>query len=88
MRQNLRKRKIRFVTRAVFLTLCSVLFTLPGKAQVSTGDNYQVYMKEGNSQVARGATNVKFYDDHGPSYASDGNTNYWDRWYMVNKHYT
>ena len=88
MRQILRKRKSCLMLKAAFLVLCSVLFTLPGKAQVSTGDNYQVYMKEGNSQVARGATNVKFYDDHGPSYASDGNTNYWDRWYVVNKHYT
>ena len=74
--------------RVVFFVLCSVLFALPAKAQVNTGDNYQVYMREGNSQVARNATNVLFYDDHGPSHASDGNTNYWDRWYAVNKNYT
>ena len=88
MRQTLRKRKSRLVLRAAFLALCALIFVVPTMAQVNTGDNYQVYMKEGNSTVAHDASSVYFYDDHGPSHPSDGNTNYWDRWYVTDKHYT
>ena len=87
MQQNYnKKRKLNRLKTTLFMLL--VYFSVPAMAQVNTGDNYQVYMKEGNSRVAQGATNVRFYDDHGPSYASDGIINYWDRWYAADKHYT
>ena len=87
MQQNCnKKRKLNRLKTTLFMLL--VYFSVPAMAQVNTGDNYQVYMKEGNSRVAQGATNVRFYDDHGPSYASDGIINYWDRWYATDKHYT
>ena len=70
------------------MTLFMVLFTQMVQAQIGSGDNYLVYMKEGNSMVASNANGVYFYDDHGPSHASNGNINYWDRWYSVNQHYT
>jgi hypothetical protein len=85
---KMNKQKKRSLVTAFATALFVILFNQFAQAQISTGDNYQVYMKEGNSTVARGATNVKFYDDHGPSYASDGNINYWDRWYATEKHYT
>ena len=80
--------KARLAMRVAFMMMCAVLFAGTVMAQVNTGDNYQVYMKEGNSQVKSGATNVRFYDDHGPSEASTQYTNYWDRWYDTDKHYT
>ena len=87
MEKMLQKKKcLSLKTFAVAILMA--LFAMPAMAQVNTGDNYQVYMKEGNSQVKSGATNVRFYDDHGPSYASDGYINYWDRWYDNDKHYT
>ena len=87
MQQNYnKKRKLNRLKTTLFMLL--VYFSVPAMAQVNTGDYYQVYMKEGNSRVAQGATNVRFYDDHGPSYASDGIINYWDRWYATDKHYT
>jgi len=87
MQQNCnKKRKLNRLKAILFMLL--VYFFVPAMAQVNTGDNYQVYMKEGNSRIARDATNVRFYDDHGPSYASDGIINYWDRWYATDKHYT
>ena len=87
MAQN-RKIQSPLVMRAIAMTLFMAVFAQFAKAQVNTGDNYQVYMKEGNSLVARGATNVRFYDDHGPAHPSDGYVNYWDRWYVTDKHYT
>jgi hypothetical protein len=82
------KRKKCLSLKTFAVAILMVLFAIPAKAQVNTGDNYQVYMKEGNSTVASGATNVRFYDDHGPSAASTGTINYWDRWYVTDKHYT
>ena len=82
------KRKKCLSLKTLAVAVLMALFAMPAKAQVNTGDNYQVYMKEGNSVVASNATNVKFYDDHGPSQASDQYVNYWDRWYDTDKHYT
>ena len=83
-----RQKKKRLFVRTLVMTLFMVLFTQMVQAQIGSGDNYLVYMKEGNSMVASNANGVYFYDDHGPSHASNGNINYWDRWYSVNQHYT
>ncbi len=74
--------------KASLLLLMMVCFAGVATAQINTGNNYQVYMKEGHSNVATNADQVFFYDDQGPSYASDGHINYWDRWYNTDRHYT
>ncbi|MBP5572707.1 MAG: hypothetical protein J6X40_00895, partial [Bacteroidales bacterium] len=88
MVSNRHKKKRLSMLSTLAMAMFMALFTQIAQAQVNTGDNYQIYMKEGNSQVATGATNVHFYDDHGPSTPSTSYVNYWDRWYVVDKHYT
>lgn len=85
MRQTLRKRKLRLVTRAAFLALCALIFAMPAKAQTKAND---IRMKTGNQTISDNVV-YNFYDTGGPYVMppeEDPNNNYnWVTWYQHNE---